>query len=91
MTDDDKRNEARLNAAIEAIRPFLDAANRAAHDLESGDDDDALFDRMEDLGFLVAIAARLCGPGVRVLTHVANLLVHMNHHHTDEQTQEAAH
>jgi len=90
MTDDDKRNEARLNAAIAVMKPTLIAANEAAHDLESGNEEDAAFDRMMNLGMLTTIANRLCGPGLLVLNAVADLLHDLNHH-DEEPTEEAAH
>src|SRR5262249_26082601 len=64
MTDDAKRNEARINAAIEAMRPALDAASQAAHDLASGEDkEDAYYTRLEDIGLLNIVAVRICPQG----------------------------
>jgi len=92
MTDADRRNEAKLTAAIEAMRPLLDAAVRASHDLAGGhpNDEDACADRLEDLGLLVAVAASQCGPGAHVLTRIAVLLDAMSDEHADEQQIERA-
>jgi len=74
MTDP-KRDEARLRAAIEALRRTLVAASEAAHALEPADADEAGFDRVMQLGYLTDATAMLCGPRARVLSEVADALL----------------
>jgi hypothetical protein len=69
MTDR-KRDEAKLDAAIAALRPILAAASEAAHALVPKDPEEAGFDRIVHLGLLAAKIGDLCGPSARIVDGV---------------------
>ena len=72
---DRKREEVKLTAAIEALRPALSAASDAAHKLNSDDEDEAGFDRTVQLGYVTDALAMLCGPKARVLADLLDVLL----------------
>jgi hypothetical protein len=72
---DRQREEAKLAAAIAALDPALAAASAAAHELEAADADEAWCDRIMQLGFLADGATHLCGPKLKVLCEVMELLL----------------
>jgi len=74
MTDR-KRNEAKLVAAIAALRPALVVASDAAHKLNSDDEEEADFDRIVQLGYITDALTMLCGPKARVLADLLDVLL----------------
>lgn len=79
----DKTEEAKFKFAIEAMRPALQAAADAAHELELKDEDEADFERVIELGMLTDSIGILCGPLLRVLNNVASMLARYHaHDHT---------
>ena len=74
--------EAKLNFAIDAARPALQAAADAAHELKPADPNKAEFERDMEVAMLVNRLAFLCGPLLRVLNEVVNVLLeHEDHAH----------
>ena len=70
----DPKSEMKLKFAIDAARPALQAAADAAHELKPADPNEAEFERMEVAG-LVNRLDLLCGPMLRALNEVVNLLI----------------
>jgi len=77
----DPKSEVKLQFAIDAARPALQAAADAAHELKSTDPDRARFERDMEVAMLVNRLGFLCGPNLRVLNDVADLLIE---HEDDE-------
>jgi hypothetical protein len=76
--------EKALKSAIDSIRPFLDKASEAAHEIKTTDhatEEDAWFDGVMELGFVTTGAATLCPAALKVLNEVIILL---HHSHEDE-------
>jgi hypothetical protein len=79
MTDDKRKAESRFNQqavkeAIGRMRPELVAASQAAHKAKDADPDFPDFDRTVQLGFLVESLVGLCGPHLRLLSEIADVL-----------------
>jgi hypothetical protein len=68
--------EAELASAIEATLPSFNIAAKTIHKLVEAQDDpeQAHFDRLLDLGYLVDCAGQLCGPNLHVLVRIMALL-----------------
>jgi hypothetical protein len=81
--------EAKLNFAIDAARPALQAAADAAHELKPADPNKAEFERDMEVAMLVNRLALLCGPMLRVLNDVADLLIeHEDDEHDDAPSEQ---
>jgi hypothetical protein len=91
--NDQKRNQAKLAAAIEAMRPALAAASEAAHALEPDDEGEAGFDRIVQLGYITDATAMLCGPQAKVLADLLDVLLALEEpgESRDEDSHEVAH
>jgi hypothetical protein len=73
---------AKLESAIEAMLPLLQAASAAAHALEKaeGDDpDDVEFSRLIDLGQFTDCVGSLCSPNLYVLVRIMFALLGGEH------------
>lgn len=66
-----KRAAAKFLAAVESMRPALQAAMQAAHELQAGmDEDERHSGRVMEVGFLALELAEMSGPCVHVLNEV---------------------
>jgi hypothetical protein len=93
-----KRAKAKLNAAIDAMRPMLREALQAAHELlalQNQDEDEGYvdFDHVMHLGYVVDSAGHLCGPALRVLDDLirSGMLDHDDDNEQPEQAETRAH
>jgi len=78
-----------IKEAIERMKPELHAASEAAHHLEKAEaEDEANFERIVELGYVVDVLANMCGPNLAVLYEVACAL---DETHRTENEQKLPH
>ena len=74
-----------IKETIERMKPELGAASEAAHHLEEPEaEEEANFERIVELGYLVEVLANMCWPNLAVLYEVACAL-HETHRTDNEQ------
>jgi len=84
----DPKSEVKLEFALDAARPALQAAADAAHELRPADPARAEFERDMEVAMLVNRLNLLCGPMLRVLNEIVNLLIaHEGEHDTAPSEQ----
>jgi hypothetical protein len=91
MSDEkERRSRAKFNTALDAMKPALQAASEAAHEIEFADDDEAGFERLMQLGELVENAGMLCPHDLRLLNEIAYRLmaIHEGEHESVEAGRE---
>jgi hypothetical protein len=82
---------AKLESALEAIIPLLQAASQASHKIKEAeakdDPEQGEFDRLMDLGMLTDCVGNLCGPNLAVLVRVMFALMGSEHEEEAEPQQ----
>ena len=80
-------NHQTVAEAVARMKPDLEVALKAAHQLRDddaeGDEAYAEFDRVIQLGYLADVESVLCGPSLRVLYMIADALAGQGHDKDD--------
>lgn len=88
---------ARLESALDVLRPLLKVASDAAHEVEAlekgepkadDEEEEAYFDRISELGILADFGSHLCVPCLRVLNSVAAELIRGSHNEEGDDAEQ---
>jgi hypothetical protein len=79
---------AKLMNAVGAMRPLLKAASDAVHEPGPPPEDERIFNRVVELGWLTEFASDLCTPNLRILSALAMELSRIEEEHDDVEQKE---
>jgi hypothetical protein len=90
--NDDDKIDAKLRFAVDAMRPSIQAASDAAHEVKFADEDEVDFFHDMEVANVVRCLPFLCAHNLRVLNHVINMLLDVEEHDDKPASiQQAAH